>query len=114
MSDKTMELIRTRLSALDPVGIELLDDSAAHVGHAGAASGGGHYQLRLVSARFTGQSKIARHRLVYDLLADLMQREIHALAMNLLAPGEVERAPISDPNSGPSNADHSSSHSSGH
>ena len=110
MSDKTMELIRTTLSALDPVGIELIDDSARHAGHPGAVSGGGHYQLRLVSARFTGQSKIARHRLVYDLLADLMQREIHALAMNLLAPGEVERAPISDPNSGPPNVEHSSGH----
>ena len=114
MPEATIDRIRTKLSALEPLAIELSDDSAAHVGHAGAARGGGHYQLRLVSARFIGQSKIARHRLVYDLLADLMQREIHALAMNLLAPGEVERAPISDPNSGPPNADHSSSHSSGH
>jgi len=114
MPEATIDRIRTKLSALEPLAIELSDDSAAHLGHAGAASGGGHYQLRLISARFTGQSKIARHRLVYDLLADLMQREIHALAMNLLAPGEVERAPISDPNSGPPNADHSSSHSSGH
>ena len=88
MSDKTMELIRTRLSALNPVGIELIDDSAAHVGHAGAASGGGHYQLRLISARFTGQSKIARHRLVYDALRRLMPQGIHALAIQAHAPDE--------------------------
>ena len=110
MPEATVDRIRTKLAGLEPLAIDVRDDSASHVGHAGAASGGGHYQLRLVSARFAGQSKIARHRLVYDLLADLMQREIHALAMNLLAPDEVERAPAS----GPNNADFSPSHSSGH
>lgn len=110
MPEATVDRIRTKLAALEPLAISVRDDSAAHAGHAGAASGGGHFQLRLVSARFTGQSKIARHRLVYDLLGDLMQREIHALAMNLLAPDEVESAPVS----GPTNTDFSSSHSSGH
>lgn len=110
MPDTTIDRIRTRLLPLDPLTIELRDDSASHVGHAGAAGGGGHYELRLVSAQFAGQSKIERHRLVYHLLGDLMQREIHALAMNLLAPEEVERAPAS----GPTNADFSPSHSSGH
>lgn len=93
MPEKTIDKIAARLSALEPLEIDVTDDSAAHRGHAGAASGGGHYQLRLISARFAGQSRLARHRLVYDLLAELMQREIHALAMNLLAPDEVERAP---------------------
>ncbi len=110
MPETVIDRMRSKLAALEPLAIELRDDSASHAGHAGAASGGGHYQLRLVSARFTGQSKIARHRLVYDVLSDLMQREIHALAMNLLAPDEVERAP----NSGTPNADFSQSHSSGH
>ena len=111
MPEDTIDLIRARLSALEPVGIEVIDDSARHAGHPGAASGGGHYQLRLVSARFAGQAKVARHRLVYDLLSDLMQREIHALAMNLLAPDEVERAPSSgSPNSGFPNFRHSSGH----
>lgn len=95
MPENTIEQMRERLSAFEPVAIEITDDSALHRGHAGAAGGGGHYRLRLVSARFAGQSKLARHRLVYDSLADLMQREIHALTMNLLAPGEVERAPLS-------------------
>ena len=110
MPELTIDRIRTKLSALEPLAIEVRDDSASHVGHAGAASGGGHYQLRLISAQFTGQSKIARHRLVYHLLGDLMQREIHALAMNLLAPDEVERAPFPDPDSGPTNVEHSSGH----
>ncbi len=110
MADDTADRIRTRLSALEPLAIEVTDDSANHIGHAGAASGGGHYQLRLVSARFTGQSRIERHRLVYHLLAELMQREIHALAMNLLAPDEVERAPVSDPDSDPPNVEHTSGH----
>ena len=110
MPEPTIDRIRAKLSALEPEVIELRDDSAAHAGHAGAASGGGHYQLRLISARFTGQSKVARHRLVYDLLSDLMQREIHALAMNLLAPDEVERAPNAGPNPGPPNTELSSGH----
>ncbi|MGH6610506.1 MAG: BolA family protein [Burkholderiaceae bacterium] len=88
----TIDQIQSRLSALEPTAIEVIDDSAAHRGHPGAASGGGHYRLRLVSARFEGQSKVMRHRLVYDLLHDLMKRDIHALTMNLMAPDEVESA----------------------
>jgi BolA protein len=106
MPEATIERIRAKLLALEPLAIDIKDDSASHAGHAGAATGGGHYQLKLISARFAGQSKISRHRLVYDLLADLMQREIHALAMNLLAPDEVERAP----SAGPPNVEHSSGH----
>lgn len=91
MPEATAARMRERLAALDPVEISIEDDSARHAGHAGAASGGGHYNLRLVSPRFEGKARIERHRLVYDALADLMQREIHALAMVLLAPGETER-----------------------
>jgi BolA protein len=107
MPEDAIAQIRDRLSALEPVVIEVIDDSAAHQGHPGAAGGGGHYRLRMVSSRFTGQPKLTRHRLVYDLLADLMQREIHALTMNLIAPGEVESAP----SIGSSELHHSSGHS---
>ncbi len=106
MPEGTIARMTARLSALEPLEVEVLDDSALHRGHAGAASGGGHYRLRLISARFTGQSRLARHRLVYDSLADLMQREIHALTMNLLAPGEVEPAL----SSGSPDIEHSSGH----
>lgn len=60
-----------------------------HAGHAGAASGGGHYRAHIVAAVFAGKSRLARHRLVYDCLDDLMQADIHALAIIALAPSEV-------------------------
>ena len=84
----TPERIRQRLQVLAPVALDLHDDSASHAGHAGAASGGGHYRLHMTSAAFVGLSRVARHRLVYDSLGNLMQREVHALTMTLLAPGE--------------------------
>ncbi|MGB2817410.1 MAG: BolA family protein, partial [Burkholderiaceae bacterium] len=87
----TVDRMRARLASLGPLDLVIEDDSARHAGHAGAASGGGHYNLRMTSPRFEGKSRVERHRLVYDALADLMQREVHALAMVLLAPGETER-----------------------
>lgn len=91
MPEGTVGRMRERLAALAPLELAIEDDSARHAGHPGAASGGGHYNVRIVSARFEGRTRLERHRLVYDAFADLMQREIHALAMVLLAPGETER-----------------------
>jgi BolA family transcriptional regulator, general stress-responsive regulator len=91
MPEGTIERLRERLRVLEPITLEIEDDSARHAGHPGAAAGGGHYTLVLVSPRFVGATRIARHRLVYDAVADLMQREIHALAMTLLAPDETVR-----------------------
>jgi len=85
-------LIRERLSALEPDLIEIYDESSEHAGHAGAASGGGHYQLTIVSARFRGQSRIARHRLVYSALGGLMPSRIHALAITAWTPEELDHA----------------------
>ena len=97
MAERTMSEMRDRLAVLAPLELTIEDESALHVGHAGAASGGGHYRMTLVSAAFAGQPRVARNRLVYDALADLMQREIHALAMTLLAPDEApsSSAPVS-------------------
>ncbi|HJV02697.1 MAG TPA: BolA family protein [Burkholderiaceae bacterium] len=90
MSDPRLEKIRTRLqAALAPLAIEIGDESAMHAGHAGAASGGGHYTVRIVSARFEGIKLVMRHRLVYDSVHDMMHKEIHALAITALAPSEV-------------------------
>jgi BolA protein len=75
-----------------PAVCQLTDESAAHAGHAGAASGGSHFRLRLVSAKFEGLSRINRQRLVYDCLRDMMLTEIHALAMTTEAPSEVPSA----------------------
>lgn len=100
MPEETIARMRQRLAVLEPLEVTIDDDSAKHAGHPGAAGGGGHYRLRVISTRFSGESKIARHRLVYDALADLMQREIHALAMILLAPDEASPPPRFDDPSG--------------
>ena len=89
MSDK-MDRIRARLDeTFSPLACQLTDESALHAGHAGAASGGGHYRLRLVSVSFEGQTRVTRHRLVYDCLRDMMHTDIHALAIIALTPSEV-------------------------
>jgi BolA protein len=81
--------IRERLAALEPVSLELVDESAAHAGHAGAAPGGQtHWRLSIVSPRFAGQPTVARHRMVYQALGELMQHPIHALAITARAPEE--------------------------
>jgi len=85
----TAELIRQRLAALEPESIVLDDESAQHKGHAGAASGGGHFRLTLVSPKFRKLSTLARHRLVYEAMGELMQREIHALSITALTPEEL-------------------------
>ena len=90
MSDPRLDKIRTRLqAALTPLEIDIGDESAMHAGHAGAASGGGHYTVRIVSDRFEGIKLVMRHRLVYDSVHDMMHKEIHALAITALAPSEV-------------------------
>ena len=89
--DTRLERIRAALqSALAPSLLEVGDDSALHVGHAGAASGGGHYSVKIVSSRFDGLRLVMRHRLVYDAVQDMMQAEIHALAITALAPSETD------------------------
>jgi BolA protein len=81
--------IRERLAALEPQSLEILDESARHAGHEGARGGGGHYRLVIVSKHFTGVPVQRRHRMVYDALGPLMQKEIHALAIKAQAPEEI-------------------------
>jgi BolA protein len=81
--------IRRRLAVLQPQRLELVDESEAHRGHAGYREGGNtHWRLSIVSPAFTGQPTVARHRLVYQALGDLMQHPIHALAISARAPEE--------------------------
>ncbi|MEP7068705.1 MAG: BolA family protein [Usitatibacter sp.] len=82
----TEQDIRERLAALKPMTVDLRDESAQHAGHAGAASGGGHWQLTIVSEAFRGKSAVARHRMIYEALGDLMKRDIHALKIEASAP----------------------------
>jgi BolA protein len=83
--------IRQRLAALEPVRLDLVDESAQHAGHAGAAPGGQtHWRLSIVSPRFAGQPTLARHRMVYQALGELMQNPIHALAITARSPEELK------------------------
>ena len=75
-------------AALAPSAIEVDDDSHLHAGHAGAREGR-HYTVRLTSPRFSGLSRVARHRLVYDSLGSLAEKGVHALAIVARAPEEV-------------------------
>lgn len=84
----TLAEIKARLAVLQPLQLEVIDESALHAGHAGAKNGG-HYRLRLVSAAFAGQSQVARHRLVYQALGELMTGRVHALSITALAPTEL-------------------------
>lgn len=91
MSER-IEKMRTLLTAtFAPLECQLVDDSHLHAGHAGAASGAGHYSVRIVSDRFDGLNRVARHRLVYDCLRDMMTSDIHALNIIALAPSEVAK-----------------------
>lgn len=85
----TVELIRQKLSVLEPEKIEIMDESARHAGHEGAKSGGGHYLLTIVSPMFNGKPMLARHRLVYSALQDLMHKNIHALSVKAYTPEEI-------------------------
>ena len=88
MSVDRSELQRELQAALQPDLLEVQDDSHLHAGHAGAREGR-HFSVRIVSARFAGLSRVARHRLVYDALHTLIPRGIHALAIDAKAPEEV-------------------------
>ena len=83
------EIIKQKLNeTLNPELIEIIDDSAAHAGHAGAKKGGGHYNVTIVADIFNDKSLVQRHQLIYQALGDLMKNEIHALGINALTPAE--------------------------
>lgn len=89
----TVELITRKLAVLEPRSIRIVDESARHAGHAGARGGGGHYLLTIVSTRFAGKSSLARHRLVYDALREMMHKNIHALSVKAYTPEEFDLIP---------------------
>ncbi len=91
------DVLRQRIEqALAPEHLELSDESGAHAGHPGAAGGAGHYRVVVVSARFAGADALARHRLVYDAVGDLIPSEVHALAISAYTPDEWRARPPSD------------------
>jgi len=83
------ERIVTRLTTLNPLSLDVIDESYLHAGHAGAREcGGTHYRVKVMSAKFDGRSRVERHRLVYDLLTAEFADGLHALALVAKAPGE--------------------------
>ena len=85
-----VEQIRERLvAALAPSELAIEDESHRHAGHAGARDGRGHFRVQIISAAFRGQLPLARHRAVYAALGELMQTDIHALAIDARAPEEL-------------------------
>ena len=78
--------IRERLAALEPLTLELHDESREHEGHAGAQGGGGHFHLMIVSEQFAGKSHAARHRMDYAAVADMRKLDFHALAIKAHSP----------------------------
>ena len=83
-------LIERLTGSLAPTTIDVVDESHRHAGHAGARPGGEtHYQVEIVSQRFAGMSRIARHRLVHEIVHDEFENGLHALSLKLLTPEEV-------------------------
>jgi BolA protein len=85
----TGDRLTSRLEeGLGPDHLEVIDDSHRHAGHAGAADGRGHFTVLIVSQRFAGLGTLKRHKLVYEVVGDMMTTDIHALSIQALAPGE--------------------------
>ena len=89
MTRPRTERIRSLLeSAFGAARVSVKDDSARHVGHAGAREGAGHFIVRIESQAFTGRSRLQRHRMVYDALAEMLPEEIHALNIEAVSPDD--------------------------
>jgi BolA protein len=86
--ERLLERLRTGLGA-EHVALE--DESARHAGHEGARGGAGHYRVLVVAARFVGLDQVARHRVVYAAVGDMMPHEVHALSIRSLTPEEWRR-----------------------
>ena len=89
MSKKRVATIEKLLiAAFAPTELLVKDQSRLHVGHAGAQEGKGHFEVKIVSDKFAGQSRIARHRMVYDALGSFIDSDIHALNINAVSPSD--------------------------
>ena len=89
MTGERRERLARRLEeSLRPDLLEVIDDSHRHAGHAGAADGRGHFTVLIVSRRFAGLRTLQRHKLVYEVVGDMMITDIHALSIKALAPDE--------------------------
>lgn len=88
-SNNRIDQMNALLAALQPTKIEIADDSHKHAGHVGARGGGGHYRLLIVSTQFASKPTLARHRMIYSALGDMMKHDIHALSIAAYTPEEL-------------------------
>jgi len=89
MSDRVTQIEQRLRAALQPLRLDIVDESAQHAGHAGARDGGGHFDVTIVASQFSGKSLLQRHRLVYDALGETMRGNIHALSIHAFTPEEL-------------------------
>lgn len=89
MSNDRIAMIERLLNdAFEPTELLVKDQSHLHAGHAGAKEGKGHFDVKIVSEKFAGQTRITRHRMVYDALGSLIDSDIHALRINAVSPSD--------------------------
>lgn len=81
--------MRARLAQLEPVTLEIIDESHKHAGHAGSLGGAGHFLLQIVTHKFAGKGTLARHRMIYSALGEMMVHDIHALNIQASTPDEI-------------------------
>jgi len=77
--------MKQRLASLEPSVLEFEDQSHLHAGHPGAKSGAGHFALTIASSAFEGKSEVQKHRMIYQLVGDLIPSQVHALAIRTVA-----------------------------
>ena len=83
----TANIIRNRLAFLNPTKLDIVDESYLHKGHAGN-TGGGHFNLTVISEMFQNKSTMERHRIIYSALQDLIPKDIHALSIKAIVQSE--------------------------
>ena len=90
MSERVRTIEKLLIDAFAPTEILVKDQSHLHAGHAGAKEGKGHFDVKIVSEEFARQSRINKHRMVYDALGSFMQSDVHALRINAISPLDHE------------------------
>ena len=85
-SDREERLRQKLVARFDPLQLTIVDESYLHAGHAGAADGHSHFRVRITAEAFRGMTPVARHRLVYAAVEDMLREDIHALAIEAFAP----------------------------
>lgn len=87
-----IDTMRSRLAALAPSVLDIRDDSHQHLGHAGFRDDGSHFSMSIVSSQFEGKNPIARHRMVYAALGEMMKEDIHAMNIDAKTPAEAQHS----------------------